>query len=282
MSRMSLSAVVTTLNNAATIAACLESLAFADEVLVLDSGSGDDTRAIAERHGARILVEPFKGYGAQKQSAIDQARYDWVLLLDADEAVTPAAASLIRRELAAPRATGYDLPRCERMFWRWQHRLSKHNRHLRLFDRRVHRMGDDPIHAAPRRDLGRVQGLDALLLHDGEVDIASKVARINRYSDGLSERRAQRTPPALLKLRLLLYPPLALLKHWLIKRQFLNGWAGWIAAISLAYYEFLKDAKALEQHERRRGSTSLARRLAQEANGEHADRDRGEDQRRPQ
>jgi glycosyltransferase involved in cell wall biosynthesis len=282
MTRVPLSGVVTTLNNAATLPACLASLAFADEVLVLDSGSSDATVAIAERHGARVLVESFKGYGPQKQSAIDQAAHDWVLLLDADEALTPSAIAMIEATLAGPAASGYELPRCERMFWRWQHRLSKHNYHLRLFDRRVHRMGEDPIHAAPRRDLGPVQRLDALFLHHGEIDIASKVERINRYTSGLSEERSRRMPGWWLKLRLLGYPPLVLLKHWLLKRQFMNGWAGWIAAVSQAYYAFLKDAKALERQRRRAGDASVPGRIAQQAQREEADRGRGEHEHRPQ
>lgn len=281
MSRTPLSAVVTTFNNAATLEACLASLAFADEVLVLDSGSSDGSIEIAKRRGARVLVEPFKGYGPQKQSAIDQAAHDWVLLLDADEALAADAVRRVRDELAAPRASGYDLPRCERMFWRWQHPWSKHNHHLRLFDRRVHRMGDDPVHAAPRRPGGTVARLDALLLHQGEVDIASKVDRINRYSSGLAWERSRRIAAPWLRLRLLAYPPLVLLKHWLLKRQFLNGWAGWIASVSQAYYAFLKDAKALECIEQARDDGSVARRFAQQAQGEEADRERSDDQHRP-
>ncbi len=92
MPRPPLSAVVTTFNNAGTLAGCLASLAFCDEIVVLDSDSGDATRQIAEQHGARIFVEPFKGYGPQKQSAIDKAGHDWILLLDADETLTAEVA----------------------------------------------------------------------------------------------------------------------------------------------------------------------------------------------
>ena len=81
--RAPLSAVVTTLDNAATLDDCLRSLAFCDEIVLLDSGSRDDTVAIAQRHGARVFVEGFKGYGPQKQSAVDKAAHDWVLLLEA-------------------------------------------------------------------------------------------------------------------------------------------------------------------------------------------------------
>ena len=286
MTRSPVSAVVTTYNNAATLDACLASLAFADEVLVLDSGSTDETVAIARRHGARVQVEAFKGYGPQKQHAIDLARHDWILLLDADEALAPDAAVKIAAALTQPAVTGFELPRRERMFWQWQHRLSKHNHHLRLFDRRVHRMDvRDPIHAAPDRRVGRVARLDALFLHDGEPDIASKVQRIDRYSSGMAPSLAVRRSPLRLKLRLVCYPPVVLLKQLVLKRQILNGWAGWIASVSQAYYAFVKDAKALEfQRHRRgdlRGDGSLARRFTQQADGEEGDRERRGDQHRP-
>ena len=122
--RAPLSGVVTTLDNAATLEACLASLAFCDELVVLDSGSHDATCAIAERFGARVSVQPFQGYGPQKQAAIDLATHDWVLLLDADEHLTDAGRNVIEHELVGPRADGYRLPRHEWLFWRWPDRKS--------------------------------------------------------------------------------------------------------------------------------------------------------------
>ena len=107
------SGVVTTLNNAATLDDCLASLSFCDELVVLDSGSHDATLQIAGRHGARIAAQPFAGYGPQKQAAIDLASGEWILLLDADEHLADAGRAAIERELAAPRADGYRLPRQE-------------------------------------------------------------------------------------------------------------------------------------------------------------------------
>ena len=121
MPRPPISGVVTTFNNAGTLHDCLASLAFCDEIVVLDSGSDDATREIAERHGARIFIETFKGYGLQKQSAVDKAANDWVLLLDADETLTETGRDVIEAELQAPRADGYRLPRREWLFWRWPH-----------------------------------------------------------------------------------------------------------------------------------------------------------------
>ena len=249
--REALSAVVTTLNNAATLAQCLASVAWADDLVVLDSGSSDDTVEIAEKYSARIFSEAFKGYAAQKQSAIDKAAHDWVLLLDADELLDAAARTPIERALEQPQAAGFRLPRREQMFWTFQHRLSWTNTHLRLFDRRHGRMNSVPVHAAPEVD-GPVRTLRrATLLHFGEPDIRTKVDKINAYSSGLvadKQRRGQR----FLGVRMALYPPVFFLRQYLFKRYFLNGWAGFISAATGAFYVFLKYAKVYEARRRAR------------------------------
>lgn len=242
--RPALSGVVTTLDNASTLEACLASLAFCEERVVLDSGSSDDTLAIAARHGARVSVRPFQGYGPQKQAAIELATHDWILLLDADEHLTDAGRIAIERELAAPRADGYRLPRAEWLFWRWPHRATRPNWQLRLFRRSKGRMNAVPVHAAPEVE-GRVLDLDAPFRHYGEPCLADRVDKVNRYSTGLvAHKRAKRT--SLIALRIVAAPPLAFLKLYLGKRYFLNGWAGYLAARTQAFYVFLKYAKVLE------------------------------------
>jgi glycosyltransferase involved in cell wall biosynthesis len=244
MPRPPLSAVVTTFNNAGTLADCLASLAFCDEIVVLDSDSSDATQQIAGQFGARIFAEPFKGYGPQKQSAIDKAQHDWILLLDADEVLSDAGRGVIERELQAPRADGYRLPRREWLFWRWPHPATRPNWHLRLFRKSCGGMNAVPIHAAPEVR-GRVRDLQAEFRHYGEAQLAVRVDKVNRYSSGLVEYKL-RKPPRLLGLRLLLYPSLAFLRFYVGQRYFLNGWAGYFAARTQAFYAFLKYAKVLE------------------------------------
>jgi glycosyltransferase involved in cell wall biosynthesis len=255
MPRELFSLVVTTLDNAATLERCLSSAAFADDIVVLDSGSADGTLEIAKKLGARIFVEPFKGYAAQKQSAIDKARHDWILLLDSDEALTAAARPAIESALTAPTDAGFRVPRREQMFWTLQHEYSRTNAHLRLFDRRRGRMNDVPVHAAPTVD-GSVRTLRAaVMLHFGEPDIRTKVDKINAYSSGLVADKLRRRP-RFLGARMIFYPPLFFLRQYFIKRYFLNGWAGFISAVTGAFYVFLKYAKVYE-----------ARRAAQRGNG---------------
>lgn len=244
MSRPPLSAVVTTFNNAGTLDDCLASLAFCDEIIVLDSNSDDASREIAQAHGARIFVEPFKGYGLQKQSAIDKAAHDWILLLDADETLTDAARATIERELQAPRAMGYRLPRREWLFWRWPHPATRPNWQLRLFRKSCGAMNGVPIHAAPEVN-GPVRDIDAPFRHFGEPELAIRVDKINRYSSGMVAHKMQ-SSPSLLGLRLLFYPSIAFLRFYILQRYFLNGWAGYFAARTQAFYAFLKYAKVLE------------------------------------
>jgi glycosyltransferase involved in cell wall biosynthesis len=248
--RASLSGVVTTFNNIDTLAACLYSLRVCDELVVLDSGSTDGTRELAERAGARVSVEPFAGYGPQKQSAIDKATHDWVLLLDADEVLSEAGIAAIEAELAAPRADGYRLPRREWLFWRWPHPSTRPNWQLRLFRRSCGAMNAVPVHAAPEVR-GRVLDLEAPFDHHGERELAVRVEKVNRYSSGLVEHK-RRKPVRFLGLRVLLYPTVAFWRFYLGKRYFLNGWAGVLAARVAAFYAFLKYAKVLEQRERER------------------------------
>lgn len=242
--RAPITAVVTTYNNAATLARCLASVAFCDEIVVLDSHSTDDSRDIAQRHGARVDAEPFKGYGPQKQSAIDRASHDWILLLDADEYLSEAGRAAIERELSSPRAHGYRLPRREWLFWRWPHPRTRPNWQLRLFRRSRGRMNDVPVHAAPEVDGGTID-LDAPFHHYGEPRLHDRVDKVNRYSSGLVEHKRTR-PPRFMALRLLLYPSLAFAKLYFGKRYFLNGWAGYFAARTQAFYAFLKYAKVHE------------------------------------
>ncbi|HEY9133855.1 MAG TPA: glycosyltransferase family 2 protein, partial [Dyella sp.] len=185
MPREPLSVVVITYNNADTLDACLSQVDWAEEIVVLDSGSSDATLEIARRHGARIDSHPFDDYGPQKQRAFALASHDWILNLDADEMLSPGTREEIERALTAPRYAGYRLPRRERMFWTVQHRWSWRNGHLRLFDRRRGGMNDVEVHAAVEVN-GPVKTLRrADFVNDGDGDIATRVEKINRYTSGM-------------------------------------------------------------------------------------------------
>ena len=242
-----ISAVVTTFNNASTLAKCLGSLQFCDEIILLDSGSNDATREIAETYQAKIYIETFKGYGPQKQSAIGKASSSWVLLLDADEFIDVAAAEIIRKAIISSTVDGYRLPRREWLFWRWPHPFTRANWQVRLFRKNKAAMNQVPVHAAPEVD-GRVENLSLNFYHFGENDLARRVEKINAYSTGLLE---QKKSNHWLALRILCYPSFVFFRFYFLKRYFLNGWAGYLAARTQAFYAFLKYAKRLEQKKKR-------------------------------
>ncbi len=251
-----LSVFVTTFNNARTLDACLGSVAFADEIVVLDSFSTDETVAIAENHGARVFRHEFMGYGPQKQMALEATKFEWVLLLDADEMLSPQLCEEIKALLACgPRADGYLLPRLEQQYWRMCGPGVRLNNYLRFFRRSKGRVTDMPIHAAPRVE-GRLEVLKSPFFHFGETDIETKVAKINHYSSGLVEdkvARGKRPNPFIL----VFYPPLYFVRSYVFKRGFTNGWIGFINSVVVSFYVFLKYAKLYEHYQFQKHGSSL-------------------------
>lgn len=246
MNRLSL--VVTTLNNDATLERCLASATCADEIVLLDSGSVDNTLPVAERFNARIHYRAFESYGSQKQAAIDLVKNRWVLLLDADEALTPEADNAIAElKKQGFQGAAYELPRAEQIFWRMQSTWTRPNYCLRLFDREQTRMNAIPVHAAPETR-GKISRLHTPFLHFGEPDIHTKVDKINAYSTGLAEQKKHRRAARLI---MVFYPFFYFLRLYFFKRQFINGWAGFINARTGAFYAFLKYAKAYEAQRRK-------------------------------
>ena len=256
MAREPLSVVIITYNNADTLEACLREVDWADELVVLDSGSTDATVRIAQAHGARLAVHPFDDYGPQKQRAYDMASHHWILNLDADEILSPGTREIIEAALVAPRHVGFRLPRRERMFWTVQHRRSWRNAHLRLFDRRHGGMNDVEVHSAVEVR-GAVKTLSrADFVNNGDSDIATRVEKINRYSTGMVAHKLRKRQ-RYAGVRMVLYPPLFFFRQYVGKRYFLNGWAGYIASVTGAFYAFLKYAKL---YEARRNARAAAER----------------------
>jgi glycosyltransferase involved in cell wall biosynthesis len=241
MSEPQISAVITCFNSADTLARCLASVAWADEIVVLDSGSTDASFAIATAAGAHWHVQAFKGYAAQKTDAISLAQHDWILLLDSDEALAEGAVDAIRAAVQSGAALGFRLPRIERVFWRYQHPASHHNTFLRLFDRKSTHISAQLVHETPIVS-GPVQPLQTAIWHDSETSIALKLAKLNQYSS----LAAAGKPKRFLALRMTLYPLWYFFRAFVLRRQFLHGWAGYIGSVELAHYAFLKHAKQFE------------------------------------
>ncbi|MCA9752607.1 MAG: glycosyltransferase family 2 protein [Gemmatimonadetes bacterium] len=237
-----LSVLVPTRNEAANLEECLRSVAFADEIVVVDSESTDDTRAIAERCGARVLVHPFAGHAAQKNWGLERVTHDWVLILDADERATPELAREVREILASPSAPGYWIHRRNTFLGReirgcgWQR-----DKVLRLFDRRHGRYEDVRVHEEVRLDAGAGQ-LREKLWHHSCTDLGAWLEKVDRYSTlGAEEamRRGRRPRFGDLSGR----PVARFAKQWLVQGGWRDGIEGWILCVTSAYSVFLKYAK---------------------------------------
>src|ERR1700694_1355514 len=187
--RAPLSAVLITRNAASVLGPCLESLAFADEVVIVESASSDATGEIAKRYGARVVQKEWLGFGRQKQFALEQAKHDWVLCLDADESVSPQLAGSIQAPLAGPVSPVYRMARRNRFLGRWlSHGEGYPDWSPRLFNRMNARWSDDLVHEKVLYAVtpGTLQGD---LLHDSADDLATYLDRQNRYTT-LAARQA--------------------------------------------------------------------------------------------
>jgi glycosyltransferase involved in cell wall biosynthesis len=247
-----LSLVVITRDAAGSLADCLASAAFASDVVVVDSGSRDDTVEIARRFGARVIVEQWRGYGPQKIFAVAAAANDWVLCLDADERVTPELERAIRAAFAAgaPTAGAYAMARRNRFLGRWlAHGEGYPDWKLRLFDRRQARWSDDAVHERVIADVPVVR-LDGDLLHASAESIEDYVSKQNRYTTLQAEAMHSRGEHAGFT-QLALSPAARFLRFYVLKLGFLDGAAGFAHIAIGAFASFLKYAKlrALERRE---------------------------------
>ena len=240
---MSVTAVVITLNESAHIAACLESVAWADERLVVDSGSTDGTPDLARQAGARVLQHEWLGYGAQKNYAASQASYDWIVSVDADERVTPALAEEIRSTLAGtPAHGGYRVPRVTWHLGRWIRTTDWYpDYQLRLYDRRKARWKTRLVHESVDVD-GSAGLLRAELQHYAYRDIAHHLDTINRYTT-LAARQMQAEGRRAGLADLVLHPPAAFVRNYVLRRGMADGTAGFIISAMNTHYVFLKFAK---------------------------------------
>lgn len=233
-----MSAVIIAFNEADRIGDCLASLDFCDEIVVVDSGSTDATRAVCEAAGARVLHRDFDGFRSQKDFAVGQARHDWVLCLDADERVSPAlrAAILAAQAGGFADAAGYRFARLSEYFGKFlRHGNAYPDRVLRLFDRRRGGWrGTREIHEAASVD-GTVRTLPGDLTHHPYRSLAQFLAKTQRYARMMAEHDHARGKRASLA-RLVLSPWWRFWRGYLFRRGFLDGWHGLVYAYLRANY----------------------------------------------
>ena len=241
-----MSVTVITKNEAADIGDALKSAAWADEIVVVDSASTDDTVAIARRYTDRVIVREWPGYVAQKNYAASIASHDWILSLDADERITPALAEEIKAALAAaPTRGGYRMPRVTRHLGRWIRTTDWYpDSQLRLYDRRSARWTGRYVHESVSVD-GSVGHLRGELQHFAYRDIADHLETIDRYTTYAARQMHESGHRAGL-LQIAGHPPLAFARNYLLRGGIRDGIPGFIISALNAYYVFLKFAKLWE------------------------------------
>ncbi|MES9855595.1 MAG: glycosyltransferase family 2 protein [Sedimenticola sp.] len=252
MDKLPLSLFIIAKNEARCIGEVIDSVyELADEVILVDSGSIDDTCAIAEAKGARVLFNEWPGYGQQKRFAEEQCRNRWLLNLDADEVLSAE----LRQEICSLFAAGTPALPMYRIkvttVYAFHHQprlLSEYNSVIRLYDSKVARFPDhatwDAITPEQESDVGQLQ---APCLHFSSPGVAHYVDKFNRYTS-LQADEQRLKPYWVLVLRLLFAFPFDFFKAYFFKRHFTGGIYGFVLAMSHAYSRFLKSAKMLEKH----------------------------------
>jgi glycosyltransferase involved in cell wall biosynthesis len=237
-----LSVILITKNEAANIRACLESVAWADECIVVDSGSSDDTVAIARSMGAQVYEHDWPGFGPQKNRALGYATGDWVFSIDADERVTPE----LRAELELARceggAEGFYCPLLSQFFCAFIHHIGWYPDYvLRLFKRNKGRFSDSLVHESVQLQ-GRSVKLRSPLLHYSYLDRADVERKVAHYSDAAARQMSAAGKRTSL-LRAALSAGWAFVRTWVIRLGVLDGRAGWGIAVMNARTTWLKYRK---------------------------------------
>jgi glycosyltransferase involved in cell wall biosynthesis len=210
----------------------------------VDSGSTDRTTELATNLGARIVEANWRGYSGQKNWAAEQASNDWILSLDADEALSEALeAEIWNLKKSGPRYDGYTMPRLARYLGRWiLHSGWYPDRKIRLYDRRKAKWVGDFVHETVHVD-GRVGHLESNILHFTCESLAEHVKTMDRYTTLAAQELAGRRIAVPLT-RLIWAPPWTFLRTYIFQLGFLDGLEGLIIAYMAAFYTFLKYAKA--------------------------------------
>jgi glycosyltransferase involved in cell wall biosynthesis len=242
-----ISAVLITLNEEKNIQRTLDSLRWCDEIVVVDSFSTDQTATLCRRAGCRVFQQPFNGFGNQKQFAVDHARHDWILSIDADEVLTPGLTQEIKELLsgAAMPHAGYTIPRTLVFLGTVMRYGPEHRRPiLRLFDRRRGRFSKAAVHEGIELR-GTVGALQHEMLHYSYESVSTYFVKFNRYTTLAAQQLHEQGRTASL-MSVVLRPPLEFLLLYVVRGFWLNGYPGLVWSLLSAMYPSVKYMKLRE------------------------------------
>lgn len=245
-----ISAVIITLDSARLLDSVLTALRWCDEIVIVDSGSSDDTVAIAARHGCRILHRTFDGFGAQKGWAVEQARNDWVFVVDDDEIPSDALGFEIlekvrRVEAGALPFRGFTVPISLVFLGRLMRFGGEYKMpHLRLFDRRFGNYNTARVHESVVIN-GPIGRLRHQMVHDSYGSLDEYVEKLNRYTTAGAEElygKGKRVAT----MHVLFRFPLTFIREFVLRLNLLNGYPGFVWSMFSAMYPVVKYAKLRE------------------------------------
>ena len=242
-----LSVAIITKNEEERLPACLESAAFSDEILVVDSGSEDTTVEVAKSFGARVILQPWGGFSWQKQFAVDRCRHDWVLILDADERIPEETAKWIEKERAMsfPDVSAYAFKRKNYLHGRWiKHCGWWPDRIVRLVNKKQGAFDGRPVHEGWVTQ-GRVKELDAPIEHISFRNYSDLVAKMETYSN-LGAKELLEEDVRINALTPILHGLGMFLKTYFLELGIMEGFDGFVIATTNAGGSFLKYAKLRE------------------------------------
>ncbi len=241
---MKITATIITLNEERNVARAIESLRCADEILILDSGSADRTVELAENLGARVIEAGWRGYAAQKNWAAEQASNDWILSVDADEALSEALeAEIWSLKKSGPQYDAYTMPRVARYLGRWiLHSGWYPDRKVRLYHRDKAKWVGEFVHETVQVN-GRLGHLESNILHFTCDSLSEHIKTMDRYTTLAAQELAARKVKIPMS-RLILDPAWGFIRSYFIERGFLDGVEGLTIAHMAAVYTFLKYSKA--------------------------------------
>jgi glycosyltransferase involved in cell wall biosynthesis len=245
LKKLPLTLAVITFNEQNHIERCLRSVPFASEMIVIDSFSNDRTCEIAQKLGAQVIQKKWPGFGLQKREAVAHSKYEWILSLDADEALSPELAEeILNLWPTINPEVGYALPRSSFFLGRWiKYGGWTPDYQLRLFNKKYSNWNSAPIHE--KVICSQMKTLSSPILHWVFEDLSDQIKTNDRYSSLQAQERHQRGEKFSI-IKLLIKPWVKFFETYIFKRGFKDGWAGFYISVNAAYSVYMRIAKMWE------------------------------------